>query len=797
MITKAVDKKSLRQSQDFTSYSFGIKESGLAHIFNVLRNQLYSDKILAVIREYSANALDAHAEVGKQETPILITLPTKLNLNFEVRDYGRGLTEREIGEIYAMYGESTKRGTNEQIGQLGLGSKSGFAYGDNFVITSWTKGKKTVYNAFLDPSKVGRIAKMEQEDSDEPHGIKITVPVKADDTEAFREKAFGLFERFMVTPEIKGVSKTELESQFDPKKVIVEADDKSWQILSSNSNYGNDSFAIMGNIAYPIDRHALNFTYGDNREKLLQSCPVNLHVPIGDLEVAASREALQYTDQTKAAIYHKLDKILSSLPKILSRRFADCKTMWDAKMLFDGTFSHGGFGYQLNNIIKKKEIKWNGIAVVDTHFDFSKADYAKPLHGFSCHVYGKPNWFARYGNAKGIRVKREERRQIVAQHGKDILLVEDDLHLDRGQFNKIAPLLEDYDGRPADMKKYEAVYLVDFGSHKDKIVEKIHFDAPMKKLSDLVHVKLTEIYPRKAAANVSSRGVTADKKKHQSLEFTYDYDCDHGAWHNQRSAFFQAEAVNLNSVKKGIYVEVDKFWVAFDSANKEAHPHAIGEFMRSLKKHFGIDLPKIYAFKSKSVHKVKDKKNWIALSDWAYKKITDYLEAKNYCQIVKNAEHFKAHNAYTNQKDIEVTNVFNNLHDCGRSDERIKNIESGKSFKKIIVEDSLLREYLLAWNAMRPTKEESAALDTINNVDNSTAGYSRRLNINVSNKIDKDKIKPTHNLFELTDRLAKRYPLLSELDYHVWNNNKIEELWTKIAEYANLVDVTVVTKNRK
>ena len=68
---------------------------------------------------------------------------------------------------------------------------------------------------------------------------------------------------------------------------------------------------------------------------------------------------------------------------------------------------------------------------------------------------------------------------------------------------------------------------------------------------------------------------------------------------------------------------------------------------------------------------------------------------------------------------------------------------------------------------------------------------------NVSNKIDKDKIKPTHNLFELTDRLAKRYPLLSALDYHVWNNNKIEELWTKIAEYANLVDVTVVTKNRK
>ena len=795
MITKAVDKKSLKQSQDFTSYSFGIKESGLAHIFNVLRNQLYSDKILAVIREYSANALDAHAEVGKQETPILITLPTKLNLNFEVRDFGRGLTEREIGEIYAMYGESTKRGTNEQIGQLGLGSKSGFAYGDNFVITSWVKGRKTVYNAFLDPSKVGRIAKMEQTNSNEPQGVKIVIPVKAEDTDAFREKAFSLFERFMVTPKIKGVSKTELESQFDPKKVIVAADDKSWQILSSSNNYGNDSFAIMGNIAYPIDRQALNFTYGDNRDKLLQSCPVNLHVPIGDLEVAASREALQYTDQTKAAILKKLDTIIFNLPKILSRRFADCKTMWDAKLLFDGTFSHGGFGYQLSSIIKKQEIKWNGISVENSQFDFGKADYAKPLHGFSCHVYGKPSYFARYGNGKGIRVKREDRKHIVAQHGKEVLVVEDDLHLDRGQFNKIAPLLEDYDGRPSDMKKYEAVHLVDFGLHKDKVIEKIHFDIPMKKLSDLAHVKSTEIYPRKAAANLNSRGVTADRKKHQSVEFVYDYECDHGAWHNQRSAFFEAEAVNLDGVKDGIYIELDKFWVNFDKANTEAHPKSIGEFIDNLKKHFGIDRPKIYAFKAKSAHKVKDKKNWTSLAEWGYKQITDYLEANDYCQLVKNSEHFSAHDKYVGDKDMEVTRLFNMLRDYGREDARIKNLESGKSFKKIIVDDSLLKDYLRAWNEMRPTKKQKKALEVINNVD--AQGYSRRLNIKISDKIDSSKVKPTHDLFQLVERVAKRYPLLCHVQYSIWNDKEIENLWTKIAEYANLVDITVVNNDRK
>ena len=166
MITKP-QTKTVKQSQEFKSYSFGIKKEGLSHIFNVLRNQLYSDKVLAVIREYSTNAVDAHTEVGKKNEPILVTLPNQMSPYFKVRDFGRGLTEKEIGQIYAMYGESTKRGTNEQIGQLGLGSKSAFAYGDNFVINSFVNGNKTTYNAFIDDTQIGQISKMTSEKSKE------------------------------------------------------------------------------------------------------------------------------------------------------------------------------------------------------------------------------------------------------------------------------------------------------------------------------------------------------------------------------------------------------------------------------------------------------------------------------------------------------------------------------------------------------------------------------------------------------------------------------------------------------
>ena len=82
MITQKPNYSSLKQSENFKAVKFGIKKEGLAHIFNVLRNQLYTDKILAVIREYSCNAVDAHIEAGKDEEPIIVTLPNRMNPNF-------------------------------------------------------------------------------------------------------------------------------------------------------------------------------------------------------------------------------------------------------------------------------------------------------------------------------------------------------------------------------------------------------------------------------------------------------------------------------------------------------------------------------------------------------------------------------------------------------------------------------------------------------------------------------------------------------------------------------------------
>jgi hypothetical protein len=66
------------QSGITTEYDFSASLKNLHVLFHIVRNQLYSDPILAVIREYYTNAVDAHKRVG-QTAPVRISLPSVLD----------------------------------------------------------------------------------------------------------------------------------------------------------------------------------------------------------------------------------------------------------------------------------------------------------------------------------------------------------------------------------------------------------------------------------------------------------------------------------------------------------------------------------------------------------------------------------------------------------------------------------------------------------------------------------------------------------------------------------------------
>ena len=86
--------------------SFKIKAT--EKTFNILSSQLYSDKIRAVIRELSTNAWDSQVLAGNQDRPFVIHLPSMMEPYFSIRDYGVGLSVKDVLTLYSTYFESTK-----------------------------------------------------------------------------------------------------------------------------------------------------------------------------------------------------------------------------------------------------------------------------------------------------------------------------------------------------------------------------------------------------------------------------------------------------------------------------------------------------------------------------------------------------------------------------------------------------------------------------------------------------------------------------------------------------------------
>lgn len=768
MITKENNAK-LNQSKEFTSYSFGIKESGLSHIFNVLRNQLYSDKILAVIREYSANALDAHAEVGKQNTPIEVTVPSELNLNFEVRDFGRGLSEREIGEIYAMYGESTKRSTNEQVGQLGLGSKSGFAYGDNFLITSWNKGKKVVYNAFIDPSQIGRIAKMQEEESDEPCGIKITVPVKQKDVHFFKHKALDLFSLFKVTPDIKGVSEIELKESFSKNESLFEAEDKSWKIF--NRSYNSKFYAVMGNISYPIDADSLNLQYGEDLYKLLNYVMGMINVPIGSLEVAANREGLQYTDSTINEIKAKLKAIIEELPNLIHKRIASAETLWEAKKIYAAAKISAlpATSRFIKTILEGKKIEWKGIPVESNLFSFRKCKYAKDVFGFKCEIFGKTSKLNPSRNAKSKRIKKQYNTEILNSLKDKILIIEDDTNKSSGKMNRIAPLLTEYEGRPNDIPLYDFVYLIKWGEKKDEIIKDLHFDAETKLLSSFEHVPYSKIYPVDKKSVSSS--ASPNRKKHQSKEFKLNLDCKSN-YSAARSTWFDQIYVDTENATDAVYVCLDRFYIKnINDQFQDLEPRSVVHLVKKVHSLTGCNLPEVHAFKDDT--KVKNKDNWTDLFSWLANTLKQYFIDSKLDQMVCDYYHLEKHIKNVDKLHFKIVKSY-------FSDQQPK--------LKLSSPSSLMKKYINAVKDMSLARNEDNLnlLEQLGKITRNSNGFSYD---KIPLKLCFDN-KPSHDLNNLAKECIELYPMTAILNY--WNEKEI--LLKNISEYVNLVDITCRNK---
>jgi len=297
-----------------TTGEFRIRNSAKA--FKILSDGLYSNKIRAVIRELSCNALDSHVGAGKAEVPFEVHLPTMLEPWFAVRDFGLGLDNDQVVNIYTTYFESTKTDSNAFIGALGLGSKSPFSYTENFTVTAIKNGTKRIYSAFINDHGVPSIAEMGEELTDEGNGVEVKFSVTdRSDYNSFRNEAHTVLKWFEHKPIITGVE------GFQHGKITYKDKDIVPGVHTRGENedyYNRGSFAIMGNIPYPLNYVPDAQKHFGELASLLD-CNLVLEFDIGELDFAASREQLSYIPLTIASIKRKLELLNANLAKHIAK----------------------------------------------------------------------------------------------------------------------------------------------------------------------------------------------------------------------------------------------------------------------------------------------------------------------------------------------------------------------------------------------------------------------------------------------------------------------------------------------
>lgn len=300
--------------------AFSIKANGKA--FKVLIDGLYSDKIKSVIRELWTNAYDAHVMADNVAQPFECHLPNTFEPFFSVRDYGISMTHAGVMNLYSTVFESSKEGTNEQVGKLGLGSKSPFAYTDTFTVTAWMDGEKRLYSAFIGEDYIPQIAHMLTEPSDEPEGIEVSFPVKMADINSFAVAAERVIVGFETRPIIKG-------HKIGEKPMVEHKRGENWVLYKEMWDGAiTEAHARQGCVLYPIDADAIQGLTSAQRDLL--SSPIVINFPIGSLEITANREGLGYDKTTCANIVAQLDGIIDELSTEFLERMAAAKTVWDA-----------------------------------------------------------------------------------------------------------------------------------------------------------------------------------------------------------------------------------------------------------------------------------------------------------------------------------------------------------------------------------------------------------------------------------------------------------------------------------
>lgn len=350
----------------------------------VLSDSIYPNSLLAPVREVICNAWDSHIKSGITDTPIDIEFDGK---NLIVRDYGNGIPDDAIEEIYCTYGESTKRESTEETGGFGLGSKAPFAVADSFSVVSRHKGVATTY----------AILKSDPEEFDLPSatvvvsipttekGVTVKIPFNKSDAYTTINNIHKVIKNGEIKANTTIMDKGELKTQKYEGNELKLKESHYGFILTNYSPDGvtdyrtslrysttfrpiNRIFIQYGSVIYPIESHDYYIEEYDQLSKMSEQLPdytlsgvyskkdiksknLIIKAESNTLSIAPSRESLHYVPITLETIKQKLNNINSILSKPNEQIYQDTvKRIFDDFMVINyNELSDPNFIYKINS----------------------------------------------------------------------------------------------------------------------------------------------------------------------------------------------------------------------------------------------------------------------------------------------------------------------------------------------------------------------------------------------------------------------------------------------------------------
>ena len=731
MIIAENKSKEVVSSHNFEQVNCTIDAEDMRYVASLLRNN-YSNTRLAVVREISANALDANAEANATR-PIEVKLPTSMNPTFAVRDFGGGLSQEDVFGLYSKYGKSTKRTSNNYIGAFGIGKFAPLSYGDNFTCVSYHNGAKTSYNVYVDENDDTKITKLFEEPSNEPTGLSIEVAVAEDDREEFRRVAQKFFAFFSSEdmPKFVGVEEDFVQT---PKKVLSSKTDEWFFAENDNRGYGNHYYShiLMGRVAYPIDPNAINVSNFVSDagscniiQQLLSQSNFYFRAPLGAVRLHHSRESLEYNKATQKEICAILYKVSKDIQTIAKEKLADSEDLWEAKRNYAKVIN--ALPYQVRSVFENS-FEWNGLKIQDATFnrdyqlqdDLIITDYEKTEDKDS---------------RNGFKVKAAKTNRIYVQD--DYLVMIQDIDSSHGNNLRVRTLMND-------LPDLKGVYVVHATSEcgKSEIYDTWQFDlidAKRKRYSSQVE---KEKIVRNKVSGTSRASIPLFKMRVSRASYAYrnaDY------WQNVNEPINSLELDEVEGSVNGkiLYIPIKNYKVDSESYDLDRVYKIIRGLRKNAKDNSDEKNLQLFGVRTSDVKKL-DKSTWVSFFDFYLDYCKNIIrENKKECQSAYNVAEFKK-SCDTNFHDYRWSygNLFvNNSFDISDLSDDHLLVRCAENWKLLMEEDSD-RKFNVAINVV--SISDKAWLDDVLDI-----------------KVDAESIKQDFNL------INKNYPFLKIASSHV------------------------------